>query len=185
MDRYCDPRSLCSLDVAAVASAGGDGHVEGVEGEVGAQRARRPPAQHAPRVGVDRERHVHEPAAGAHPGEVREPQPVGCVDAEVSVHQVLGKAVVAGGGGRAGLCAAHHASKTHLCHQPLHGERATRTPLTRLRWSAPSPPRRRRSSPHAPWRSTGEARRRAQLSQTAHASSLRNRSTGRSRRRAR
>ncbi len=53
-----------------------DGHLEGVEGQVGVQRPSCLPAQHPPRTGVDRESRVHPAAAGRVTGEVGEPQPV-------------------------------------------------------------------------------------------------------------
>jgi len=48
-------------DVAALALAGPDPHLQGVQGQVGAQRLRQLPADHAPGVDVDHERGVDPP----------------------------------------------------------------------------------------------------------------------------
>ena len=70
---------------------------------------------------VDHERHVHEAAAGAHIGEVREPQPIRRRHAEVPLHQVRGPVVVGPRGGGRRRPAPPGPFEAETAHQPFHG----------------------------------------------------------------
>ncbi len=77
-----------------------DGHLQGVDREVGAQRPRRlPPDDHAG-ANVDDERDVHPTSVGLHVCEVGYPQPIGRRRSELALNQVSGpiERIIAGGG---------------------------------------------------------------------------------------
>ena len=64
--------------VATFALAGPDAHLQGVQGEVGAQGLGQLPAHHAAGEHVDHERRVDPAGEGAAVGDVSDPQLVGC-----------------------------------------------------------------------------------------------------------
>ena len=74
--------------VVALASAGPQAHVERVERQVGAQRSGQLPAHDAAAEHVDDEGGVDPAGEGAAVGDVRDPQLVGCVGAELPLDQV-------------------------------------------------------------------------------------------------
>ena len=122
MARYCDPRSEWGDQPRALCGpALVDGLLQGVEHEARRGRPARPPADDAPRVGVDDEGDVDEAGPSRHVGEVADPQPIRCGRMELPVHAVQ----------RAGCCRVldrrphglppHHAPQPHHSHQPLHG----------------------------------------------------------------
>jgi hypothetical protein len=63
-------------EAVKVALAPPEGHLEGIEGEVGAQMRGGLPADDEAAVGVEDERYVDEARPGAHVGEVGEPEAV-------------------------------------------------------------------------------------------------------------
>jgi hypothetical protein len=73
-------------DVAAVP----DRHLQGVQGEVGAQRTGGLPADDESAEHVDDERDVHPPGVGLDVGEIGDPQPVGGLRREAPLHEVSG-----------------------------------------------------------------------------------------------
>jgi hypothetical protein len=98
-----------------------DGHLQGIQGQVGAQVAGQLPADQQPTVGVDDERGVAEARPGPHIGQVGDPELVGPLGGEVTADQV---------GGPLGLrishrgplrLATHHTLQAKLAHQPLDG----------------------------------------------------------------
>jgi hypothetical protein len=72
--------------VLAVASA--DGHLERVEGQIGAQGLRHSPSDDAPGEGIGDEAGVAKACPGPYVGDVREPQAVGGVGEELTIDQV-------------------------------------------------------------------------------------------------
>src|SRR5579859_2739825 len=74
----------CERRVATVP----DGHLEGIEGQVGSERGADPPADDRPAEGVDDERAVDEPGPGPNVGQVGDPQAVGSRRAEDPLHEV-------------------------------------------------------------------------------------------------
>ena len=68
-----------------------DGHLQGVEGEVAAQRRRDLPADDEAAEDVDDEGHVDEADVGLHVGEVRHPEAVGAIGDEVALDEVAGR----------------------------------------------------------------------------------------------
>src|SRR3954470_23209804 len=79
--------AMHEFDVGATATAR-EGHPERVENEVGAHVAGELPADDPAREDVDDEAEVDHPLPAADIGEVRDPQPVGSVGAEVAVDAV-------------------------------------------------------------------------------------------------
>lgn len=67
-----------------------DGHLERVEGEVGAQRGGDLPPDDEAAEDVDHESDVDEARMGLHIGEVGHPEPVGRRGAEVPIDEVSG-----------------------------------------------------------------------------------------------
>jgi hypothetical protein len=76
--------------VEGLAAAAPQGHLEGVEGELGAQVAGDGPADDQARVAVDDQGGVAEPAGGLDVGQIRHPGLVGRGGAEVTLQQVVG-----------------------------------------------------------------------------------------------
>jgi hypothetical protein len=72
----------------AGAAAGPDRHLQPVQDQAGPHGGGGPPAQDAPGVGVDDERHVHHARPGRHVGKIGYPQAVRRVRAEPALHQV-------------------------------------------------------------------------------------------------
>jgi hypothetical protein len=101
------------------------GHLQRVQGEIGAQVGGGLPAHDHAAVDVDDEGDVDEPRPGPHVGEVGHPQGVGTGGGEVALDQVGGPpaGLLHGDGGPLGL-AAHHPRQAQFAHQPRH--RATR-----------------------------------------------------------
>ncbi len=115
------------VEVAEVAS--GDGHLEGVEDEVGAEVIGDLPADDRPRVHVEDERHIQPARPRRHVRDVGDPQLVGSLRDEVAVDEVWGPVRAVVGDGRVALLASDHATDAHLGHQPLHGAPGDRVPL--------------------------------------------------------
>ena len=65
-----------------------EGHVEGIEHEPRAQVVGHGPAHHAAAEGIQHDGEEQEPGPGRDVGDVRDPEPVGCVGAEVALDQV-------------------------------------------------------------------------------------------------
>jgi hypothetical protein len=85
-----------------------DGHLQGVQGQVRAQRPGNLPANQEAAEGVDDQGHVHEAGPGRHKGEIRNPQLVGSLHGEITIHQVSRPSGgLVGRGGPAGLASAH------------------------------------------------------------------------------
>ena len=63
-------------------------HVEGVEHELRAQVVSHGPADHAAAEGIQHDGEVQEPRPGGDVGDVRNPEPIGCVGGEVALNQV-------------------------------------------------------------------------------------------------
>ena len=86
---YCDAgvAVMDEVDVGAGLAAR-QRHPQGVEDEVGAHVRRELPADDPPRVDVDDEAEEHHPLVAAHVREVRDPQRVGPVGAEVAVDEI-------------------------------------------------------------------------------------------------
>jgi len=74
-----------------------DGHFQGVQGQVGAQRPGGPPAHDEAAEGIDDQGHVHEAGPAGYIGQIRDPQLVRSGRREVSLDQVSRP-----GGGRIG-----------------------------------------------------------------------------------
>src|SRR3954453_11386531 len=97
---YCDPKLRVvnqPAEVSTGAPAGPDAHLQGIEGQVGAQRLRQLPADHTAGVDVDDEGGVDPAGEGAAVGDVGNPQLVRASCGERSVDQV-GAGVRAGPG---------------------------------------------------------------------------------------
>jgi hypothetical protein len=98
-----------------------DRHLQGVQGQVGAQVAGQLPADDQPRERIDDQGGVDEPRPGPHIGQIGNPELVRTGRAEVALHQVSGSwsSLVVDGG--AGGLAAHHPGDAQLTHEPLDG----------------------------------------------------------------
>src|SRR5581483_6788217 len=107
-----------------------EGHLQGVEGEVGAEVVGDLPAHDPPGEGVDDVGHEDEPGPGPHVGQVGDPQPVRRRRVEVPLDQV-GRPVagVVAGRGALGLPAGHP-TEAELAHQAGHLVPAHRLPPT-------------------------------------------------------
>jgi hypothetical protein len=79
-----------AVEGAAAALTVPDRHLEGVDGEVGAQRVRRLPADDHTGEHVDNERHVDPTNVRLDVGQVGDPQSVRCRRPELAVHQISG-----------------------------------------------------------------------------------------------
>ena len=98
-----------------------DGHLQGVQGQVGAQRPRGLPADQEATEGVDDQGHVHKARPGRDIGQIRHPQLVGSLGGEVPLYQVSGPGGGCIGGGGSAALAPAHTLQAKLTHQPLHG----------------------------------------------------------------
>jgi len=65
-----------------------DGHVEGVQDQLGAQVVGHRPAHHSPGEGVQDHRQIQPPFAGALLGDVGDPEPVGAGRLEVTLDEI-------------------------------------------------------------------------------------------------
>lgn len=94
-----------TTQVGSGAAAGPQGHVEGIQGKIGAQRGGDLPAQHDPGEHVQDERDVDPAGVGADVGQVSHPQLVRGLSDELSLDQVLraGRLGPLGAGGVEGL----------------------------------------------------------------------------------
>ena len=81
-------RSLVGMVDHAVGPALPEGHVEGIEHEPRAQVVGHGPAHHAAAEGIQHDGEEQEPGPGGDVGDVRDPEPIGCVGAEVALDQV-------------------------------------------------------------------------------------------------
>ena len=97
-----------------------DGHLQGVQGEVGAQRGGDAPADDAPRVHVGDERRVGEPAPRGDVGDVGDPQLVGSVGDEAALDEIGLGGWAIGGDRRASPPASGAAGQAHVAHQAFH-----------------------------------------------------------------
>jgi hypothetical protein len=77
------------VDAPVGALAAPEGHLEGVDDQVGPAVGPEGPAQHTAAVGVDDEGAVEPALAGAVLGDVRHPEPVRAVDGEVPLDEIL------------------------------------------------------------------------------------------------
>jgi len=97
-----------------------DGHLQGVQGQIGAQRPRGLPADDEAAERVDDQGHIDEAGPGRDIGEVGDPQLVGSLRREVPLHQVgWPRGALIRRGGPAGLATAD-TLQTQLPHEPLH-----------------------------------------------------------------
>jgi len=94
-----------------------DGHLEGIEREVGTQRGRDPPAHDAATEGVDDEGRIAEAAWGPDIGEVGHPETVGSVRAEGAMHEVGGSLALGCRVRGAHLLRARDTAETELVHE--------------------------------------------------------------------
>ena len=157
------------------------GHLERVDRQVGAQRARGLPADDHAGEHVDDERDVHPAGVGLDVGQVGDPQPVRGRRPELALDEIGGpvEAVVALGGAHAHP-ATPAALQAHVGHQPLDG--AASHPdvvfvvevMPHLVGAVDG-----EVLPPTPAGSAAAARRHAPPAPTADASSRRDRSTGR------
>ncbi len=98
-----------------------DAHLQGIQRQVGAQRAGQLPADHPPREHVDDEGGIHPAGEGPAVGDVGDPQLVGAGRSERAVDQVrAGVRATAGHGGPRAPRPADPA-QTPAAHQPGHG----------------------------------------------------------------
>jgi len=65
-----------------------EGHVEGIEHEPRAQVIGHGPVDHAAAEGIQHDGEEQEPGPGRDVGDVRDPEPIGCVGGEVALDQV-------------------------------------------------------------------------------------------------
>ena len=99
-----------------------DGHLQGVEGEVGSQRRRNLPADDEPAEDVEHESHVDEADVGLHVGEVGHPEAVGAIGDEASLDEVRRTILcLVGDGGASPLPSAPHAAQPQIAHEALNG----------------------------------------------------------------
>ena len=103
------------------AAAGPDGHLERVQGQVGAQRPGSLPADQEAAEGVDDKGHINKAGPGGDVGEVGHPQLVGPGCREVPRHQVGWPRRGHIRRGRPASLPAADACKVKLAHQALHG----------------------------------------------------------------
>ena len=119
--RPCRSGAITPVVSSAGVLAGPQPHLEGVEGQVGAQALRQLPADDAAGEHVDDERGVDPAGEGAAVGDVGDPQLVRCRRGEGAVHQV--RAGVGPGAGDRGAWALgpRDPAQTGGAHQPMHG----------------------------------------------------------------
>ncbi len=111
-----------------------DGHLQGIQGQVGAQVGGQLPADQPARVAVDDEGGVAKPRPGPHIGQIRHPQGVGPGRRELPVDQVSGPlGLRVAGGGPLGL-AADHALEAEP-RSPISRSTVQRATWTPSRWS--------------------------------------------------
>lgn len=111
-----EPTQIHTITFALV-----DGHLQGVERQIGLETVTGVPAHDPPREDVHDERRVHPPLQGAHIGDIRDPQAVRSAGLETALHEV-GGALLAGRRDRgAGLPSAARALDTQDPHHPLSG----------------------------------------------------------------
>ena len=106
-----------------------EGHLEGIDGKIGAQVRGGLPADNEAAVGVEDERHVDEPRPDAHVGQVGEPEAVRRRGGEVAFDQVGRPARLRVGDGGPVLLAAHGALEAFLAHQAFDGAAGHRETL--------------------------------------------------------
>lgn len=87
IDRYC---KLLDQSVGGRVLTLGERLLQGVQRQIGPERAGDPSADDPARKGVDYEGPIDEAPPGGHVGEVRDPELVRTLRAEVPVHQVPG-----------------------------------------------------------------------------------------------
>ena len=75
------------LEIGAVPAAR-QGHAQRVEHEIGAHVLSELPSDDAAAEGVDDEAEEHQPFPAAQVGEVRDPQLIGALGAEVALHEI-------------------------------------------------------------------------------------------------
>ena len=114
--------------VEVFATACPDRHLQGVEGEVGAQGTRRLPANHIAREDVDDEGHVDPAGVGLHVGQIGHPQAIGCRCAELAVDQIRWSRGCLVGDRGADRLATDDTADPEIAHQALDG--AARHPDT-------------------------------------------------------
>lgn len=108
-----------ACDVFAGAVADPEGHLEGVQRQVGGHLRHRPPADYTPGEHVRDERGERHPRPSRHIGEVDQPELVGPVRAELALDVILSprRGVVGASGDE--LLAAADATQTLLTHEAL------------------------------------------------------------------
>ena len=108
------------MDAPVGALAAPQRHLEGVDDQVGgAVVTDEGPAQHPAAVGVDDEGAVEPALGGAVLGDVGHPEPVGAVDGEVALHQVVGRDGLGMAAGAAPPATPRDPGQVGRPHQPL------------------------------------------------------------------
>jgi hypothetical protein len=107
--------------VETLTTARPDGHLQGVEGEIGAQRSRGLPADNEARGHVDDEGDVDPPRVCLDIGQIGHPETARCLGTELAIDQVCrpSRGLVREGG--ADDLAAHHTADPQFAHQTLDG----------------------------------------------------------------
>ena len=130
-----------------------DGHVEGIEHELGAQVPGHRPAHDPAAEHVEDDGQVQESRQGRHVGDVSHPQPVRGVGVELALHQVRHRAGLGVAACGARPLAPAHAGQARLAHHPSHPLAAHRRALLgQLGLNARrtvAPPAMRVNRPHA------------------------------------
>jgi hypothetical protein len=106
------------------------GLLQGIEDEAGMGRARHPPADNAPGIGVDPEGHIDKAHPGRDVGEVADPERIRpqCLELPVDAIERARRGLVADR--RPGRLAAHGALQAHGSHQARHGAAGDCDPLS-------------------------------------------------------
>ena len=124
MDRYCTPRSQVMHQARQVSTGSfplPDGHLKGVQGQVGIQAGGGLPAHDSPREDIGDEGDVDPPGERTHVGDVGDPQLVRPERAEMPFDEV-GRALLsrrAARGARGPGTA--DAVQAQVCHEPFDG----------------------------------------------------------------
>jgi hypothetical protein len=106
-----------------------DGHLQGVQGQVGAERPGGLPADQVAAEGVDDQGHIDKAGPGRHIGQISDPQLIGSLRGGVPLHQVgWPRGARIRRGGPLGLATAD-AFQAQLAHRPLHRAAGHRDPL--------------------------------------------------------